>query len=142
MSNVLSAEAPQWQALGIILDQNTRDLLSRRYGLLNDVISWFKAIEIFRTAEFDRMIEHEPTPSDRRHHKTWLARLIAEGERLTTDIRGVGGLARNQAGIKPSDVAATVEELYATQSQWHGKMTRQRKAELWQGVFHVKAARS
>ena len=42
------------------------------------------------------------------------ARLIAEGERLLTKLRRNGGLPRNQAGIKISDVEATLEELYDT----------------------------
>lgn len=135
------AEPPRWKAVGLIIDQNTRDLLARRYGLLHETISWFKAIELFRDAELKQMIEREPTPADRRQHKTWLARLIAEGERLVTDIRAQGGLGRNQAGIKLSDVEATVEELYGTQAQWHGGLTKQRKAELWEKVFHVKTPR-
>lgn len=142
MSHALSADIPRWQAVGLIIDQNQRDLLARRYGLVNEVISWFKAIELFRAAELERMIEGEPTAIDRRHHKTWLARLIADGERLTTEVQVAGGLPRNPAGIKPSDITATVEELYTTQAQWHGSMTGRRKAELWEGVFHVKKPRS
>jgi hypothetical protein len=141
MSSILSIKAPRWEAVGLVIDQNTRDLLVERYGLLHETISWFKAIELFRAAELERMIDRDPTPSDRRQHKTWLARLIADGERLVTKIRASTGLPRNQAGIKLSDVEATVEELYSTQVQWHGSMTKQRKAELWEKVFHVKAAR-
>lgn len=140
MSNTLSIEAPRWEAVGLVIDQNTRDLLAQRYGLLHETISWFKAIELFRAAEFERMIDRDPTPADRRQHKTWLTRLIADGERLVTKIRATGGLGRNHAAIKLSDVEATVEELYSTQLQWHGSMTKQRKAELWEKVFNVQAA--
>ena len=140
MSATSTIGAPHWQAVGMVIDQNTRDLLAKRYGLLHETISWFKAIELFRAAELERMIEREPTAIDRRHHKTWLARLIAEGERLVTEIQAHGGLGRNQSGIKLSDVEATVEELYSTQAQWHGRMTKQRKAELWKKVFHVAPA--
>ena len=141
MSQTLSAE-PRWRAVGLVIDQNTRDLLANRYGLIHETISWFKAIELFRAAEMEAMIEREPTASDLRQHKTWLAQLIAEGERLVTEIRTCGGLPRNQARIKPSDVEATVEELRTTQAQWHGQMTKQRKAELWEGIFHVSPPRS
>ena len=140
MSSTLLSEVPRWAAVGLVIDQNSRDLLAQRYGLLHETMSWFKAIEMFRAAEFERMIDRDPTPADRRQHKTRLSRLIADGERLATKIRATGGLGRNQAGIKLSDVEATVEELYSTQLQWHGSMTQQRKAELWEKVFHVKAA--
>ncbi len=141
MSQTLSLE-PHWRAVGLVIDQNTRDLLADRYGLLHETISWFKAIELFRGAEMEQMIEREPSPSDLRQHKTWLLRLIAEGERLVTELRASGGLPRNQARIKLSDVAAAVEELSGTQLQWHGQMTDQRKIELWEKVFHVAPPRS
>ncbi|MBI4661423.1 MAG: hypothetical protein HY735_21580 [Verrucomicrobia bacterium] len=140
MSLALSAE-PRWRAVGLVIDQNTRDLLSNRYGLIHETISWFKAIELFRGAETERMIEREPSPADLRQHKTWLLQLIAEGERLLTEIRASGGLPRNPARIKFSDVEATVEELCSTQAQWHGRMTKARKAELWEKVFHVSPPR-
>jgi hypothetical protein len=135
--DVATMDSPRWQAVGLVIDQNTRDLLAKRYGVLPDVVSWFKAIELFRQAEFDQMIEREPTASDRRHHKTWLATLIAEGERLLTEIRSHGGLTRNQAGIKVSDIVATVEELQDTQAEWYGGMTSERRAELLKQVFDV-----
>jgi len=123
--------------VGLVLDQNTRDLHAKRYGLIEEVVSWFKALALFREAEFDRMIERTPTPTDQRYHKTWLAALIAEGERSLTEIRGAGGLPRNKAGIKPSDVAATVEELYDTQAEWYGGLRRESKARLLREIFDV-----
>ena len=128
-------DSPRWQALGLVIDQNTRDLLAKRYGIFPEVVSWFKAIELFRKAEFEQMIEREPTASDRRHHKTWLATLIAEGERLLTEIRSHGGLTRNHAGIKVSDIVATVEELQDTQAEWYGDMPSERRTELLKQVF-------
>ena len=50
--------------------------------------------------------------------------------------RDNGGLARNRAGIKLSDVEATVEELYDTQVEWYGSMKRGRRAELLRQIFH------
>jgi hypothetical protein len=125
------------QAVGLVIDQNTRDLLAKRYGVVQEVVSWFKAIELFRQAEFERMIEREPTARDKRHHKSWLATLIAEGERLLMEIRSQSALSRNQASIKISDIAATVEELQDTQADWYGGMTSERRAELLKQVFNV-----
>jgi hypothetical protein len=129
--------SPHWQAVGLVLDQNTKDVLAKRYGLLQEVVSWFKAVELFRQAEFERMIERKPTPTDRRYHKTWLATLLADGERLLTEIRAHGGLPRNKAGIKFSDVEATVEEIYDSQAEWHGSMKPARRAELLKQIFDV-----
>lgn len=137
MINASLVRLPRWQAVGLVLDQNTRDLLAQRYGLLQEVVSWFKALSLFRAAEFERMIERKPTPADKRYHKTWLSTLIADGERLVTKIRTTGGLPRNQAGIKLSDVQATVEELYDTQAEWHGGMKPDRKSELLKQIFHA-----
>ena len=91
-------ESPRWQAVGLVLDQNAHDLRARRYGRLQAVVSWFKGIDLFRQAEFERMIERKPTPLDKRYHKTWPAALIAEGERLLTQFRRAGGLPSESRG--------------------------------------------
>lgn len=129
-------ESPRWQAVGLVLDQNARDLRTRRYGRLQEVVSWFKGVDLFRQAESERMIERKPTALDKRYHKTWLAALIAEGERLVTEVRRGGGLARNPAGIKLSDVEATVEELYDTQAEWYGSLKPARRAALFKELFN------
>jgi hypothetical protein len=49
-------ESSQWQAVGAIIDQNARDFLSGRFGLLPDIVAWFKAIELFRIAENETTI--------------------------------------------------------------------------------------
>lgn len=128
-------ESPRWQAVGLVLDQNARDLRAGRYGRLQEVVSWFKGIDLFRQAEFQLMIERKPTPLDKRYHKTWLTALIAEGERLLTEIRARGGLARNPAKIKVSDIEATVEELYDTQAEWCGSLKPERRAALFKQLF-------
>ena len=82
------------------------------------------------------MIERKPTALDKRYHKTWLAALIAKDERLVTEVRRGGGLARNPAGIKLSDVEATVEELYDTQAEWYGSLKPARRAALFKELFN------
>jgi hypothetical protein len=129
-------ESPRWQAVGLVLDQNAHDLRAKRYGRLQEVVSWFKGIDLFRQAEFERMIERKPTALDKRYHKTWLAALIAEGERLLNEIRREGGLPRNPAGIKLSDIEATVEELCDTQAEWHGSLNEARRSELFKQLFN------
>lgn len=128
-------ESPRWQAVGLVLEQNARDFQARRYGRFPEVVSWFKAIDLFRQAELERMIEQKPTPVDKRYHKTWLAALIAEGERLVTEVRRSGGLPPNGAGIKVSDLEATVEELYDSQAEWHGSLKPERRAAIFRQLF-------
>ena len=129
-------ESPRWQAVGLVLDQNASDLRGRRYGRAQEVVSWFKGIDLFRQAESERMLECKPTPLDKRYHKSCLAGLIAEGERLLTEIRRDGGLPRHPAGIKLSDIQATVEELYDTQAEWHGSLKPERRAALFTQIFN------
>ena len=128
-------DSPRWQAVGLVLDQNTRDVLGKRYGSLHEVVSWFKGIDLFRQAEVEQMIQRKPTAMDKRYHKTWLAALIAEGERLLTEVRAEGGLPRNKVGIKLSDVEATLEELYDTQAEWYGSMKPARRKQLLKKLF-------
>ena len=77
-----SIESPRWQAVGLVLDQNAHDLRARRYGRLQEVVSWFEGTDLFRQAEFERMIEHKPTPLDRRYRKTWLVSAEKRTERF------------------------------------------------------------
>lgn len=130
-------ESPRWQAVGLVLEQNARDLEAGRYGRPAEVVSWFKAIGLFRQAELERMIERKPTPVDRRYHKTWLAALIAEGERLLIEVHRSASLPRNAGGIKMSDIEATVEELYDTQAEWHGSLKPEHRAALFKQLFNV-----
>ena len=130
-------KSPRWQAVGLVLDQNASDLRARRYGRLQEVVSWFKGIDLFRQAETELMIERKPTVADKRYHKSCLAGLIAEGERLLMEIRRGGGLSRNPAGIKLSDIEATVEELYDTQAEWHGSLKPARRTALLKQIFDV-----
>ena len=71
MTEVL--ESPRWQAVGLIIDQNGRDLLAGRYGLVEEMVSWFKSVKLFQDTVDERMILREPTPGDLRQHKTWIA---------------------------------------------------------------------
>jgi hypothetical protein len=131
---------PRWDAVGLVVTQNTRDLIERRYGLVPEVVSWFKSLAMFRETERELMILKEPTAQDRDFHKAVLALLIAEGERLRTTLNGAGGLGANESGVSMADFEAALGHLYDTQAVWHGEMTVARKAEILQGVFHGESA--
>ena len=72
------ADSAKWKTVGAVIDQNTRDFLSGRYGLVQDIVGWFKAIQLFREAENETMILRDPAEEDLRQHRIWLASLIAE----------------------------------------------------------------
>jgi hypothetical protein len=130
------AESPKWQTVGAVIDQNARDFLSGRFGLLQDIVAWFKAIELFREAENDTMILRDPTPEDLRQHRIWLASLLAEGERLAGDAQTRGGLAADAVRFRLTDVEAVLEELYVTQREWHGGMSPGRRREILKTFFN------
>jgi hypothetical protein len=131
---------PCWDAVGWVVTQNTRDVIDRRYGLLPEVVSWFKSLGMFRDAERELMILKEPTLQDRAFHKTVLALLIAQGERLRVGLAAADGIGENETAITLADFESALEHLYDTQSVWHGEMTADRKAEILQGVLHGKGA--
>jgi len=60
-------ESVGWQAVGMVIDLNTKDHLAGRYGVVQDLVAWFKAIRLFRQTEDERMILQDPTPDDLRH---------------------------------------------------------------------------
>ncbi len=131
-------ESPRWQAVATAIDQNQRDFLAGRYSLVEDFLAWFKAVDLFRDTQDERMVLREPTSDDLRQHKTWVASLIAEGERLVTEALARGGLPEGAARFTLADVEATLELLYLVQREWHGpKMTEARRREIFKAAFNV-----
>src|SRR4051794_30116484 len=118
MAEVL--EPTRWQAVGLLIDQNQRDFLAGRRLLTEDALSWFKAVELFRTTQDERMVLREPAAEDLRQHRTWIAGLIAEGERLVTETLARGEQFESAAKFHLADVEATLELLYLWQREWHG----------------------
>jgi hypothetical protein len=130
-------ESPRWRAVGLVIDLNTKDRLAGRYGVVQDLVAWFKAIRLFRDAEDERMILQEPSPSDLREHRTWLASLIAEGERLLSEAQMLGGLPGGLVRFTVADVEASLENLRTDQRMWHGSMSPAQRAEILRAVFDV-----
>ena len=130
-------ESARWQAVGLVIDLNTKDHLAGRYGVVQDLVAWFKAIRLFRDAEDEQMILQEPSPADLRQHRTWLASLVAEGERLLTEAQALDGLPEGVVRFKLSDVEAAVENLRTDERMWHGSMFREQRAEVSKAIFDV-----
>jgi hypothetical protein len=129
-----TAVSPSWNAVSFLVDFNTRE---KRLGVLMETVAWMAAIMFFRRTESETMYLAEPAPLDRRYHKSILAALIAEGERLLTRLHRSGGVPKNADGITAEDIDATVEELRTTQVQWYGNMMPERRAQILAEVFHV-----
>jgi hypothetical protein len=136
------ADISAWKAIGLLVDQNTRDLLEERYGIFPEVVSWFKVVRLFRQTENERMIERQPAAGDLESHRSQLELLIREGVRLLEIIHDHGEWPENPAGIRVEDIAAGVEDLRITQREWHEPLSAARKRELWRGVFNVTASGS
>lgn len=128
---------PRWNAVGFMVDFNSRE---KRLGLLSETLGWFASVAFFRRAEMETHYLTEPTELDKRFHKSILAALIAEGERLLTQMHLAGSLGENIDGVKAEDVEAGVEELHNTQLQWYGDLTPQRRDQILQELFHVPAS--
>jgi hypothetical protein len=132
-----AADSVRWQAVGLVIDQNARDFLAGRYALAQELVAWLKAVDLFRAAEDERMILRDPTPEDLRQHRTWLASLIAEGERLVTEAHAQGGVLEG-VRFKLADVEATIENLRIDERLWHGEtMSPERRRELLKALFDV-----
>ena len=118
--------------------------MSRRSRLsalvfLTETSAWVASLALFRETETQTHYLNPPTSEDRRRHKTVLAALIAEGERLRLRAHDAGGLPENLDGIKTADLDALVEELRTTQVQWEGDMTPQRREQILKQLFDVAA---
>lgn len=127
-----------WQAVGQLIDQNHRDFLAGGHSLSEDASAWYRAVDLFRATQDQRMVLHDPTPNDLRQHRTWIASLIAEGERLVTEAMSRDGESLGGDQLKLPDMEATLELLYLWQREWHGpKMPAARRREILKSVFNV-----
>jgi hypothetical protein len=124
----------RWEAVGQLVELNARDQFSRRYGVLAEAISWFKAVDLFRQAELAEMVLREPGRQDLRRHRACLAQVIAEGERLAM-LAESDGLPANPEGITCEDIDAQLEALYDTLMGWHGGITQERRQQVMAEVF-------
>lgn len=127
---------PRWDAVDFVVGFQTRE---KRLGLLSETLAWVAAVALFRRMETETHYLAQPSPLDQRYHKSLLATLIAQGERLLTRLAAVGGLPENLDGVKAGDVDALVEELHNTHAQWYGGMTSERRAGILGQVFDVPA---
>lgn len=131
-------DPPRWQAVGWAIDQNQRDFLNGRYSSAEELVAWFKAVDLFRETQDERIILRTPTPDDLRQHRTWVAGLIAEGERLLTEALARGGLPDGATRFQLADVEAPLEILYLSQREWHGpRMPEARRRKILKAVFNV-----
>jgi hypothetical protein len=126
--------ASRWSAVDYMVDFHTRD---KRLGLLTETLAWVASVAFFRETEAETHYFNVPSTDDRRQHRTILAALIAEGERLLRRIHGASGLPASLDGIESADVDALVEELRTTRLQWEGDMTPERRAEILKSLFDV-----
>ena len=122
-----TAAPSQWTAVDFMVDFHTR---AKRLGLLTETLGWVASVALFRETETQTHYLNPPTSEDRRQHKTLLAALIAEGQRLLRRAHAAGGLPKNLDGLKTADLDAMVEELRTTQIQWEGDMTSQRREQI------------
>ncbi len=127
----------RWTAVDFLVDFQTRE---KRLGLLTETLVWVASVALFRRTETETHYLATPTEIDQRYHKTLLAALIAEGERLLMRIQVAEGLPENLDGIKAQDIDAMVEELRNTHVQWYGGMTAARRAEILKEVFDAPSA--
>ena len=122
-----TAAASQWNAVDFMVDFHMRE---KRLGLLTETLAWVASVALFRETETQTHYLNRPTSEDRRQHKTLLAALMAEGQRMLRRAHRAGGLPKNLDGLKTADLEAMVEELRATQIQWEGDMTAPRRAQI------------
>ena len=128
---------PPWQALACIVEHNTRDLIAGRFTLASEVASWFKTLAMLRESEAERLMENDPTPEDLNWHRTLVATLIADGERLLLEWPANG--PANADRISRADLEASVRGLHSTQSAWHGELTADQRKAIIREVFGVDA---
>jgi hypothetical protein len=125
-----------WQNVAETIDRNHDTFLQQRTPTAENFDLWLAAVDLLRQAEEDRLVMRQPSSEDLTQHRVWLTSLIAEGERLMSQTRGIQTIAG--AAFTLNDVKATLEMLYLSQREWHGsRLSEARRREILKTVFHV-----
>jgi len=96
---------------------------------------WFHRLAEFRMAESHLLYLQPPDREVVAQHRQILANLIKEGREIVRRIHAGGGLIKPANGFALEDLQSAIEELENTRLQWHGTMSRSKKAEILKHLF-------
>jgi hypothetical protein len=135
MDLAYSIEKPDWVALRILTEEIQDELAQSRLNLLYCLSNWLLAVTIFKRFEERQMVLGEPTARDREYHRVILTGILANGEKLLHELTKHQEADTSHVGIELEDVAAFVEDLRLSYSEWFSDIKSERKIRVMREVF-------
>jgi hypothetical protein len=128
-----------WTALQVLTEKVGRNLLGGQRELLFNLSNWFLAADLFKDFEEARLVLREAQARDREFHRVTLTQLLSSGEKLLQQLGKSEEIKPAHIGVTLADVAATLDNLRLTYTEYYGGMTDGRKREILEGIFGAKA---
>jgi hypothetical protein len=98
---------------------------------------WFNDLQEFRAWEDARMFGEQPlVPLDSRLHRYQLSALMTDGETILLGMALNSDAQSLSSGVTRETIEANQRCLQLTFVDWHGDMSKQRRQELFEQVFH------
>ena len=123
----------RWRTAGRFAGVIEAEVKARRNPFAVRVVSWFNLCRLCHDVEEQMLLASPSNEDDQRLHRALLSTAIGGGEVLL--LEGADSEALKPLGLTPEAIAAKVESLRITFSQWHVEMKPERQAAILQEAF-------
>ena len=109
------------------------EVKARGNPLVARVVSWFNLCRVCQDLEEQMLLAPEPDEDDGRLHRSLLSTALASGEALLLECDDPEAL--KPLRLTPAALAAKLESLRITFSQWHTEMKGERRDAILKEAF-------
>lgn len=133
MAATSEAVRERWRTAGQFADVLEAEVKSRRNPLTTRVVSWLNLCRVCQELEEQMLLAPQPDDNDRRLHRALLSSALASGEGLLLEGTNAGDL--KSLRLTSEALAAKVESLRITFTQWHTELKPERQAAMLEEAF-------
>jgi len=123
----------RWRTAGRLADVLEAEVKARRNPFAARVVSWFNLCRICQDLEEQMLLSPRPNEADRILHRALLSSALASGEGLLLECNNKDSLKLLR--LTPDGLAAKLESLRITFTQWHTDLKPERQAAILQEAF-------
>ncbi|HPV10740.1 MAG: hypothetical protein KA191_10945 [Verrucomicrobia bacterium] len=123
----------RWRTANRFADVLEAEVKMRRNPLAARVVSWFNLCRVCQDLEEQMLLAPQPGEDDSQLHRALLSTAIASGEGLLLECDDAETL--KPLRLTPPALAAKVESLRVTFTQWHTELKPERQAAILKEAF-------
>ena len=123
----------RWRTAGRFADVLEAEVKARRHPFTARVVSWFNLCRLCQDLEEQMVLAAQPDEDECRLHRALLSTALASGEGLLLECADPETLVPLR--LTPAALAAKVESLRITFTQWHTELKPERQAAILREAF-------